>query len=265
MATTLTSEKLTTYINHLTTLIRTHPNLTLTTTAAAALLSVTPWLYNNYKAFLAIGPGGLPYNVFGWLIALGLKPFSKETRSVDQYVKDGNKDRWLREEEGELKARKGGRPKLTWHVAPIRQLDGLGPEDISIKLDALFADLVASNPELVQFAPSPHERLHKGIVLNPSLPSPHQVASNALREVAHIHPVDHSMHVVLAPLDCKLLIEKGWGERHPLSGVSFVKRVPKEYVGIYSPRDEEELEVVKRLVKASIGYMTGRKLEDIKG
>lgn len=38
------------------------------------------------------------------------------------------------------------------------------------------------------------------------------------------------------------VIEKGWGERHPLSGV--VSVLPKEYLILYAPRDEEELQVV---------------------
>ena len=53
------------------------------------------------------------------------------------------------------------------------------------------------------------------------------------------------------------MIERGWGERHPISGVV---GLPKEYLMIYAPMDEDEVEVVVRIIKASIAYMTGREV-----
>ena len=52
------------------------------------------------------------------------------------------------------------------------------------------------------------------------------------------------------------VIERGWGERHPLSGISRHVPLPKEYLMIYAPRDEEELAVLELIIKASIGYMS---------
>ena len=54
-----------------------------------------------------------------------------------------------------------------------------------------------------------------------------------------------------------IVIENGWGERHPLSGSSVIG-LPKEYVGIYAPRDEEELLVAEKILVASVRFMTGR-------
>lgn len=39
--------------------------------------------------------------------------------------------------------------------------------------------------------------------------------------------------------------------------------LPKEFLTIYTPRDEEELKIVEAIVRASIGYMTGSR--DVKG
>ena len=39
-----------------------------------------------------------------------------------------------------------------------------------------------------------------------------------------------------------------------MSGSSFLV---KEYLTIYTPRDDDELGIVKAVMKASIGYMTG--------
>lgn len=110
----------------LTTFLNKHPRLIAFT--ALATLS-TPLLYNNYRAFLALGPGGLPYNVFGWLVALGLRPFARETRNTEEYVRDGSQERWLRDDD--IIARKGERPKFGWHVAPVRQQNMIPSEEIA--------------------------------------------------------------------------------------------------------------------------------------
>ena len=39
------------------------------------------------------------------------------------------------------------------------------------------------------------------------------------------------------------VIKKGWGERHPLSGSHFL---PKEFVLLYAPRDDDELAMISR-------------------
>ena len=102
------------------TLANKHPRLLIVT--AFATIS-TPWLYGNYRAFIDLGPGGLPYNVFGWLAALSLKLVARETKSTEEYVKDGSQERWLKDED--VKQREGDRPRFGWHVAPVRQQDML--------------------------------------------------------------------------------------------------------------------------------------------
>ncbi|KAK0430716.1 hypothetical protein EV421DRAFT_245678 [Armillaria borealis] len=46
------------------------------------------------------------------------------------------------------------------------------------------------------------------------------------------------------------------GERHPFSGARRVISLPKEYLMIYGPRDDEELAIIERIIKAGVGYMT---------
>lgn len=36
-------------------------------------------------------------------------------------------------------------------------------------------------------------------------------------EIVHVHHSDRSMHMNLHPDDAKVVLEKGWGERHPLA------------------------------------------------
>jgi hypothetical protein len=93
----------------------------------------------------------------------------------------------------------------------------------------------------------------KAIFLLPSI-SPPVIAKKSKSEVAHIHETgDATSHVVLSYADCKEVIRKGWGERHRLSG----NILPLGYILLYSPRNETEVDVMTRIFKASLKFMTG--------
>jgi hypothetical protein len=66
-------------------------------------------------------------------------------------------------------------------------------------------------------------------------------------EFAHVH-TDGSLHLALAIEDQREMIEKGWGERHPLYSATI------NVVMLYGPRDAAELEVAKQVVDASFRY-----------
>lgn len=53
--------------------------------------------------------------------------------------------------------------------------------------------------------------------------------------------------------DAATLIEKGWAERHPLSGVHGF--LPWGFVFVYAPRDIGELAVWKDIVLASVRFV----------
>jgi len=66
------------------------------------------------------------------------------------------------------------------------------------------------------------------------------------------------MHMLLHPDDAKVVLDMGWGERHPLSKGGWLKRfVPKEFVMVYAPRNREELEVVCRIIEAAAFWISG--------
>ncbi|KAJ7727326.1 hypothetical protein DFH07DRAFT_852051 [Mycena maculata] len=223
-------------------------------TLAALTAVVTPLVVDNYRKFLGLGKSGLsPYGPLGWFVATTLTGFGRETVSTTEYERDANQERWLKV----TVERRGVRPVTGWHCVPHRQLDRLPTEVIAKRLEALFEKHATANPTLVEVVPSPHEKLDPGMVIHPDIPSPHKEADQAWREIAHIHAADHSLHVVLSPADCKTAIDLGWAERHPLSGVSRIFPLSSGYLLVYAPRDEEELDVVERIIVASIGYMTG--------
>lgn len=77
-------------------------------------------------------------------------------------------------------------------------------------------------------------------------------------EICHVHPSDGSLHLTLHPSDARLMLERGWGERHPLARGGWCRRfVPKEFVLVYAPRTEEEVEVVMGIVAASVWWVSG--------
>lgn len=74
------------------------------------------------------------------------------------------------------------------------------------------------------------------------------------REFAHLH-ADGSWHLVVGEDLVQEILDAGWGERHPWHERGVLE------VLVYAPRDEAELQIVKRLVKASIEYASNETLD----
>lgn len=66
------------------------------------------------------------------------------------------------------------------------------------------------------------------------------------------------MHLTLHPSDAALVIDHGWGERHPLAGRQiFGKRfVPSGFVMVYAPQDENQIGILLEIVRAG-GWWVG--------
>lgn len=74
-------------------------------------------------------------------------------------------------------------------------------------------------------------------------------------EFAHFHPhPDYSMHLGLTKKDAELVIEKGWGEWHPM-----IKRgiLPPNMIMLYAPRNKSEMEVSKLILSRSYDFAKG--------
>ncbi|KAF7794655.1 hypothetical protein EIP86_005793 [Pleurotus ostreatoroseus] len=234
-------------------LLHRHPRL-LTLTALLGLSA--PWLYGNYLDFLALGPGGLPYNAGGWLVALLCKLLlARETRGTAAYDREANREVYIEGVE-DVPERRGERPETGWHVLPARQRGKVPPVEMGERIMEISDRLVRLNPTLVEYGPSPNERRNKGVLIARGIPTPHKAAKRASREIFHMHPSDRSLHIVLAPQDAKLVIERNWGERHGLSGTY----LPLEYTWIYAPRNDEELAAVEKFMVAGIKFMTDAKV-----
>jgi hypothetical protein len=82
--------------------------------------------YNDYQAWKALGRGGMPYNIKGWLYQsmLRLKASNDitSTKCYDELMKQSElESRTFFSQE--LPVRKGAKPTMSTHIIPHRQLD----------------------------------------------------------------------------------------------------------------------------------------------
>ncbi|KAJ5172804.1 hypothetical protein N7492_005397 [Penicillium capsulatum] len=251
-------------------------------TLGAVLLGSSTFLlpiaYRDYRLFKSYGPGGLPSNVFGWFIVRAFfQPFKREMISTDEYVNRTNAagghehDGFLALSSEQLVQRSSdGRPVVGPHAVPQRQLTQIPEQDIKDKLQAEIEAFVARNLHLVKFQKSNLERHANGVFLADHIPR-NKLARTMKGEAAHVHSGnDHSLHVVLAPADCKTVIDAGWAQRHGFAGTKAMtffalgtrENIPSEYILIYAPRTEAEVATVMEIVTASVKNMSGR--EDVR-
>lgn len=149
-----------------------------------------------------------------------------------------------------LPLRSGPKPNTTSSL-PHSQLTQHGPDDVIDKLHHWCFSLPSVNEELSGVS-VPGARalvLHDGAICN------HE-AFMIGREFAHIHPHpdNGSMHVKLLADDAYEVIETGWGEDHYLVTQG---QYPIGLIMVFSPRDEAELETVKKIVSRSYEFATG--------
>ncbi|KAF2257455.1 hypothetical protein BU26DRAFT_44128 [Trematosphaeria pertusa] len=265
MASSLTFDSLTEVFNgrRLAEIFRSHRTAILSTLGVAVALPVA---INDYRTYISYGPGGLPYNVGGWLAAHLLRVFSREQLSTVPY---DNKQLLLADEPGFLPSdfppkRSSSRPRIGPHPVPQRQLEQLPSDEVRQKLIRRFAELGerAQQMGLVDVKRSLYERQHVALFVAATREW-HGVARETRGEISHVHAgLDGSIHVVLHPADCKKVIERGWGQRHAFSGAAVLRKLfgfslPVNYVLVYAPRDEAEVDVTLSIVTASIQFMTG--------
>lgn len=106
-------------------IVHQRPILIATTSGAAALVAFAAWCFKDYRDYLALGPGGPPYNVKGWAwITFGIRPFAL-SKSGATYVADYPTE-GSHPEIQSLPRRQGERA-LLGGIAPHRQLSQHAP------------------------------------------------------------------------------------------------------------------------------------------
>jgi len=149
-----------------------------------------------------------------------------------------------------LPKRSGPRPKTTSRL-PHSQLTQHGPDDIVAQLhEWCFALPSVANEHSGISVPGARALvLHHGTECN------HE-AFMVGREFAHIHPHPDSgsMHLKVNAKDAQAVKDAGWGEDHYLVTQG---HYPPGLIMVFSPRDAEELAVVKTIVARSYEFATG--------
>lgn len=80
----------------------------------------------------------------------------------------------------------------------------------------------------------------------------HLHVSRAPREVFHFHTLEGSAHGIFSWTDAVMILEKGWGQMHGLSGQAL--GLPHTYLMIYAPRNKGEINIVCTIAKAAARY-----------
>lgn len=227
--------------------------------ALAVGVAAAVWARSDYRAWTALGKGGLPHTLRGWARMSRLRLQKGETikaTTLDSEVGAAGDQAYL----GALIQRCGPRPKVAPYPIPHRQLNQFTTTAIRQRLDAVFDDAVRARPQLLRFETSFFEKHGPAVTL--CIPERgHRWAAATHGEIGHIHQGDGSMHLILSASDAKAAIQAGWGERHPLAGSL---GLPITYLYVYPPRDEVELDTVRLLLSAAIDHMSGSSLPAVK-
>ncbi|MCJ1249768.1 hypothetical protein MMC30_006994 [Trapelia coarctata] len=212
--------------------------------------------YQDYCGWYNLGAGGVPHNVLGWGLQCMLRLVaSTDTRSTGCYgsVNDSDLDgqSFL---DGTLPTREGTAPEVAPFVAPHRQLTDTASAEVKKTFRNAFQQIPAHNESLLESSPSLMEGGTSPAVFvsEPSFTTNHLHSKRSPREVFHIHTSEGSSHGIFSKADAKIIIEKGWGERHGLGGRAM--GIPNTYLMIYAPRNENEVEIICKLAKAAARY-----------
>ncbi|KAF7197225.1 hypothetical protein HII31_01650 [Pseudocercospora fuligena] len=228
--------------------------------------SASPGLLNEYKQWKAMGAGGVSHDWTGFMLCKGVETTiaRSDTTNVEIYKSpEINAPGWKEATESQKQAaqksfskeplpeREGPRVRALKFVFPQRERpeDHPQPQDVREAYLAAFDKLIENSG--TEWGTSKLEKRGTALFMKESLPlSPLAVPSQG--EICHIHGTDLSGHVTLSFPDAKEVIEKGWGERHRLSGTS---RLHLGYTMVFVPNNVRETEVLAKILQAGVDYM----------
>ncbi|MEM6702341.1 MAG: luciferase family protein [Acidobacteriota bacterium] len=140
-----------------------------------------------------------------------------------------------------LPRRIGPRPRTT-PTNPHTQLEQNAPESLQRRTAEFMFSLscVREVPSRISVPGARAMWLHEDCEAGPAS------AFMVGREFCHLHPPsDGSLHLNLPSDVLQVAIDRGWAEQHPLAARGVI---PANVAMVYGPRDEEELQVVQRLI-----------------
>lgn len=225
---------------------------------AATLICLAPIPYiirNDYEAFLSLGPGGTPSTFTGYLKIAFLRTFALKDPYTPAPIPATicPTTGYFRSNSTLIPTRSGPRPTVKG-IAPQRQIDQPGSGQAYHSLRKALATVAHTDSNRLSIGTSCFEK--KGLALFARVP----LNATCRGEICHVHHIDRSLHLNLHPEDAAVVLERGWGQRHPLAKGGWMSRfVPKEFLMIYAPRSMEECEVVARIVEAAAWWVTAER------
>ncbi|KAH5145869.1 hypothetical protein HBH70_045730 [Parastagonospora nodorum] len=212
--------------------------------------------FNNWKDS---GTGGTPPTLQGYLKIQrwGLYLLYKRQNLLDPSPIPDTGTSYIKPQK--VPDRIGDRPALTHWTLPQRQVPGKITPAASMTLQDLMREF-ASTPAYSSYIKEGPSKTEGGtgsaIYVKPDVKSINPVAHKIFFEVAHVHPSENSLHVYVSPQDAKLVMNRGWGERFPVTWLA-----PPSWIMVYAPRTEEEVEVVREIVRAAVCFAVGKNVE----
>lgn len=207
------------------------------------------YIYHDYAAFLSLGPGGTPSTPVGYVKVktLGVISLRDPLRPLPIPPHFRPQKGYL----DSLPTRTGERP-LVAGIAPQRQQTQRSTGEMYARLVSQIRSYAQEPANMLLERTSCFEKNSSGLFTS----SP--ITRTCGGEICHAHPSDGSLHLTLHPADAKIMLQSGWGERHPLAKGGWFRRfVPREFVLIYAPRTEQDLHVVMQIVAASVWWVSG--------
>ncbi|KAK3310600.1 uncharacterized protein B0T15DRAFT_43424 [Chaetomium strumarium] len=250
--------------------------------APPTIFALLPSMLHSYRTYLSLGPGGVPYNFFGFLMQYPLSllafgasdrravppPYKRSAPREEDVVQLYGRASFFGGDVGDgdggggslLPQRRGDRPSVPGFpiVAPQRQTSMQASGEMVERMRRFVAALAGANAGVLRGGPSKlegvgSEAIFLGEEVVKKVP---EYMGMAKREIVHVHG-EGSSHVTVSLVDAEEAVAKGWAERHPLSGVP--KMMPWSYIMVYAPRDDDEYEVWKRFVVAGCRFVSGGK------
>lgn len=224
------------------------------------------WVMQDYQDFLDCGRGGTPSTFPGWVKVTLKKVFANVNVLDPPHV-----DPMLEPYRGilfDIPRREGPRPVVKG-VAPQRQFDQKTPVGTFDKLMKMLKEKAAKNSKF-KVQTSYLEKYTDA--LKATCPDrEHRVCGTEGEwdfELCHPHRNDGSLHMIMHPEDVKTVIEKGWGQRHPLATKTWywvfwhhhILRirlpVPYNLILIYAPRNQADFDMIEQFMDAAIWFAT---------
>ena len=222
----------------------------------------------DYSRWLALGPGGLPYNFYGYLKQNLIRPlgYSDLYSVLPYHALKSSKPLESRRFLPDLPHRQAPRPLVPNFAGPSRQATQAAPRSLIEASISAVKTVAVDNAAITHYGDSIVEWGGPALFTTSEAFAEAQLherlSGAAEREYFHLHESEGSCHAFLSAADAEELVSKGWGQRHPLSGRKIAGwGLAAGYVTVYAPLEKEQVEIVRFAAKAALAYATDGKKE----